>query len=406
MPERARAEVDRNLELLERQVEEANRRLVATRGQGGPNFVQNAVLGPLRSKRVATIERIAISIGRQAERPTGLEELAGCELTGDNGNQGNGGQGGNNGGQGNEDVLRDIGPVAEDFVDIRRVPVTRQPRVKGRNASRGIFVSRCGNNSEGHFNTDNIIISPGVPNGAEHLHDYVGNVDADFASTDESLGAADTTCANKADQSTYFWPVLRVRSQNDAPGAPEKDRNNVGTSVLPKQVLLEYRGNAVSKVEPMPRFIRLFSGDAKTITNGTANARPTWSCTGFTNRITDKYPICPRGSRVVRIVDMPSCWDGCDGQAAGGRLRHRLAAGHLLHRHARDGIQTLQPGPDQLGEPTRDGPVQQFPQRHRVARTRREMRRSPCCPSVQYPARRHVGSDLRSGLCPILLIAA
>jgi len=54
----------------------------------------------------------------------------------------------------------------------------------------------------------------------------------------------------------------------------------------------------------------MYTGDANTITNGLANARPTWSCTGFTDRITDKYPLCPRGSDVVRIFDFPSCWDG------------------------------------------------------------------------------------------------
>jgi hypothetical protein len=81
IPARAQAEVDRNLALLQKQIDEANARLVSTRGQGGPNFVQNAILGPLKDKRVSTIDRIAISIGRAGTKPAGLDRLAACSLS-------------------------------------------------------------------------------------------------------------------------------------------------------------------------------------------------------------------------------------------------------------------------------------------------------------------------------------
>ncbi|MET7693749.1 hypothetical protein ABZT06_38275 [Streptomyces sp. NPDC005483] len=81
IPATAQAEVDRNLALLNTQLAEANKRLVDTVGQGGPNFVQNAILGPLADKRKSTIDRIAISIGRTAEKPQGLDSLAACTLT-------------------------------------------------------------------------------------------------------------------------------------------------------------------------------------------------------------------------------------------------------------------------------------------------------------------------------------
>ncbi|MEV6194469.1 hypothetical protein AB0M19_19010 [Streptomyces sp. NPDC051920] len=81
VPASAKAEVDRNLALLNTQIAEANKRLVDTVGQGGPNFVQNAILGPLKGKRASTIDRIAISIGRTAAKPTGLDTLAACTLT-------------------------------------------------------------------------------------------------------------------------------------------------------------------------------------------------------------------------------------------------------------------------------------------------------------------------------------
>ncbi|WP_327405358.1 hypothetical protein OG194_38480 [Streptomyces sp. NBC_01288] len=81
VPASAQAEVDRNLTLLDTQIAEADKRLVDTVGQGGANFVQNAILGPLADKRVSTIDRIAIAIGRQGTKPSGLDSLAACTLT-------------------------------------------------------------------------------------------------------------------------------------------------------------------------------------------------------------------------------------------------------------------------------------------------------------------------------------
>jgi F0F1-type ATP synthase membrane subunit b/b' len=85
IPAKAQAEVDRNLALLQTQIDEANKRLASSAGEGGPNFVQNAILGPLADKRKSTLDRIAISIGRQAEKPQGLDALAECSLGGDAG---------------------------------------------------------------------------------------------------------------------------------------------------------------------------------------------------------------------------------------------------------------------------------------------------------------------------------
>ncbi len=80
IPAQAQAEVQRNLALLDTQIAEANNRLVTSAGEGGANFVQNAILGPLADKRVATINRIATAIGRNADKPQGLDALAPCSL--------------------------------------------------------------------------------------------------------------------------------------------------------------------------------------------------------------------------------------------------------------------------------------------------------------------------------------
>ena len=78
IPAQAQAEVQRNLDLLDTQIAEADNRLATSAGEGGANFVQNAILGPLEDKRVATINRIATAIGRTADKPQGLDALAPC----------------------------------------------------------------------------------------------------------------------------------------------------------------------------------------------------------------------------------------------------------------------------------------------------------------------------------------
>jgi hypothetical protein len=176
VPDQARAEVDRNLALLKTQIDEANKRLAKNENPRDPNFNQNAIVGPLKDKRVATIDRMAIAIGRNAPRPQGLEKLAPCTLSSD------------------------------DKLELE------------------------GNDGD----------------------------------------------------------IQRVESAD-----------------------LTFRGSPVGKVEAMPKFLRILYGDAKVSTNGTKNARDSWTCTGFEDKVLiNKYPICPQGSKVKRIHDFPSCWDG------------------------------------------------------------------------------------------------
>jgi endoglucanase len=81
VPAQQQADVQRNLALLNTQIAEANNRLRNTVGQGGPNFIQNAILGPLKDKRTSTINRIETAIGRNAAKPDlNAEGLAACTL--------------------------------------------------------------------------------------------------------------------------------------------------------------------------------------------------------------------------------------------------------------------------------------------------------------------------------------
>ncbi len=94
---------------------------------------------------------------------------------------------------------------------------------------------------------------------------------------------------------------------------------NAGVIQRPVFARIEYRGNATSKVVAMPKFLRELTGDAKPTSRGPANARKAWTCSGFENRLTDKYVICPAGSLVERVDDFPGCWDGKNTDSANHR---------------------------------------------------------------------------------------
>ncbi|MEU9631811.1 DUF1996 domain-containing protein [Streptomyces luteogriseus] len=330
VPEQARGEVDKELALLDEQIAKAYQRLSESAQQvrQDPGFADNAVVNPLKEKRAATLERIAIAIDRVGDRPEGLEALAACTVEDGNeapqgegqdgggeqpaGEQGQAGQEQGNGqGQGANGGQAGNGPVAADFADIKSV----QPNADDKaGASGGSFATSCGVNENGLFNSDNIIAAPGVTNGAHHFHDYVGNQSNNAFASDQDLAKAETSCDDQGDKSSYYWPVVRLQN-----GAQEQDaqkpgggiEGNAGEIVTPKQVTLTFVGNPREKVTAMPRLLRIITGDAKSFVNGPANANASWSCTGFEDRqLKDKYPLCPQGSDVVRTFKFQSCWDG------------------------------------------------------------------------------------------------
>ncbi|MER5748897.1 DUF1996 domain-containing protein [Streptomyces sp. NPDC002088] len=339
VPDPARAEVDKELALLDQQIADAYQRLQqsARAVQEDSGFADSAIMNPLKEKRTATIERIAIAIDRVGDRPEGLETLAACTLRDqtqdqdknqdqdqdqgqgqgpDQNQDGNGGQAGN-------------GPVVDDFADITTV----QPNAPGpspqADASRGTFTTRCGVNAEGLFNSDNVIVAPGVTNGAHHFHDYVGNQSNNAFASDDDLANADTSCQDDGDKSSYYWPVLRLQNgtqERDAGAPGGGTEGNAGEIVTPNEVTLTFVGNPRSQVTAMPRLLRIITGDAKAFVNGPANANASWSCTGFEDRqLKDKYPLCPDGSDVVRTFKFQSCWDGRNIDSANHRTHVAFA---------------------------------------------------------------------------------
>ncbi|RSS71169.1 DUF1996 domain-containing protein [Streptomyces sp. WAC06273] len=332
VPDRARGEVDGELATMDSQITEAYQRLATTRRAqaGDPRFVQNTILGPLKDRRKAIIDRIQLEINRAGgQADEDLDRLAGCQGQpaeqpqagdGQDGDGQNGDGQDQDGGQNQDDNGNGAaGPVADDFIDIDDVePNSRASRnglaADGDGGSTGTFTTDCGVNENDLFNSDNLIAAPGVDNGAHHVHDYVGNQDNDAFSSDEDLANADTSCRNQGDRSTYYWPVLRLQDgteefdANDQGGGAE---GNVGRILKPARAELKFVGNQQGDVVAMPKFLRIITGDAKSFTNGDANANSSWSCTGFEDRqVTDKYPLCPEGSQVVRTANFQSCWDG------------------------------------------------------------------------------------------------
>ena len=169
----------------------------------------------------------------------------------------------------------------------------------------GRFTWSCGRNEEGHLNSANIVVAPGIEGTAHHMHDYVGNLSTSAASTEASLATSATTCRN-GDQSTYFWPVLRTGAEGTGP----EQFGRHGVIHTPSAVTLTFYGNPAGPVVAIPRFLRAVTGDAQAFTNGGARARPAFTCGRAPDRRTAKYPICDRGDQLLRIYDFPSCWDG------------------------------------------------------------------------------------------------
>ncbi|WP_280868168.1 DUF1996 domain-containing protein [Streptomyces sp. SAI-127] len=358
VPDGSRAEVDKELAFLDQQIAEAYQQLQDPAVENRED-AQSRIVDPLQENRAATIQRIGAALERAGEQPDGLGDMAGCTLreteneNGDgqdqqqgdgqdqgdqqgdgqnqDGQQGDGqqGDGQDQGGQQGNGGQAGNGPVAADYADINSAPPAAQaPQAQG-DASRGTFVTSCGVNANGLFNSDNVIVAPGVSNGAHHFHDYIGNQSNTAFASDQDLANAETSCVDQGDKSTYYWPVIRLQN-----GTQEQDANspgggvegNAGEIVTPKEVTLTFVGNPRSKVTAMPRLLRIITGDAKAFVNGNANANASWSCTGFEDRqLKDKYPLCPQGSDVVRTFKFQSCWDGRNIDSANHRTHVAFA---------------------------------------------------------------------------------
>ena len=141
-----------------------------------------------------------------------------------------------------------IAPASgDDFVDINNVAPNGNIGEGGEFADGSASVN-CGVSD--HNNSDNFIAAPGKRNGAQHVHDYVGNTSANANSSDGSLNAADTSCAN-GDKSTFYWPVLRdLNGQGPDVGQDGGSKDgNVGSILKPTAVQISFHGHGDEPVK-------------------------------------------------------------------------------------------------------------------------------------------------------------
>jgi hypothetical protein len=322
VPQNVRAEVNQNLAQLWQQITEANQRLATARGQGGPDFVNNAVLGPLQDKRVATLDRIAIAIGRGGARPAGLQNLAECDISYDGAHAAHATA--TAGGKApaptvtptvNCPTVRDKlpGVPAQAMDEVNRNLDLLDRQIAEANQRLVATQGQGGANF-----VDNAILGPLKDKRAATL-DRIAIAIGRNAPRPVGLGPlAPCTLTNAgngggAGASPSAAPLPGVEGPN------LEVAGNIGGIVRPASVTIEYRGNPTSQVVAMPKFLKAITGDAKPTSRGPANARATWTCSGFTDRLSDKYVICPNGSRVMRVHDFPSCWDGKNTDSANHR---------------------------------------------------------------------------------------
>ncbi|NUL07532.1 hypothetical protein HRW07_30810, partial [Streptomyces lunaelactis] len=112
VPEQARPEVDRELAAMDSQITDAYQKFADQKEQieQDPQLANNAILNPLKDKRLASIDRISVSIGRAGQQPKGLDSLAPCALRpDDNVNAGEGDNGGDGQGDGQDGNGQDDG---------------------------------------------------------------------------------------------------------------------------------------------------------------------------------------------------------------------------------------------------------------------------------------------------------
>ena len=198
---------------------------------------------------------------------------------------------------------------ANDYVDINDVEANGNIG-EGGAFNRGSYSVDCGVSD--HNNSDNYMAAPGKRNGAQHVHDYVGNTTTDANSDESSLQEGATSCVN-GDQSVFFWPVVRDLN-GTGPDVGEDGGSldgNVGSILKPRSAELSFRGHGDREVQPMPAHLMIIMGNAKAGAQDQANVNAKYTCEKTPDRVTDKYPICgDTGGRLVRTLDYPSCWDG------------------------------------------------------------------------------------------------
>jgi hypothetical protein len=296
VPARSRAAVDRQLAELDRTLAAANDRIAARRGPIDAGF-NNSVIGPLRAQRATALRKISGLLNGRAGRLVSMVE---CEVSYDGLHAGH--------------AAASTRSVANPSVrcpsvrtELPAVPDQALAEVDRNLAELDQQIARA---------NERLVEAPGDGGVLGALQakrtatiDRIVIAISRRADRPAGLGRLAACTVGKGQEA----PATGDDKQLPAPSGPNLELpGNTGAIVRPAAVLIEYRGNPTTKVTPMPRFLRALTGDAKPTSRGPANARATWTCSGFADRLSDKYPICPAGSQVQRVQDFPGCWNGTD----------------------------------------------------------------------------------------------
>jgi hypothetical protein len=320
VPARNRAAADRLLAELDRGQAAATKRLAGARGPIDAK-ANNAVIEPLRAERAATLRALSRLLPRGSARLVSLVE---CEVSYDGSHAGHAAAGLRS--VANPSVrcpsVRDrlpgvpdqaVAEVNRELAELDRQIAAANERLVQAPGDSGVLGALQAKRTA---TIDRIVIAVGRraarPEGLDRL-----------AGCTVGKGAEPTAPAGPAPNPSA---PPATGGELPAPSGPNLELpGNTGAIVRPAAVLIEYRGNPAGKVTPMPRFLRALTGDAKPTSRGPANARKSWTCSGVTDRLSDKYPICPAGAAVQRVHDFPGCWNGTDIDSANHRAHLAFA---------------------------------------------------------------------------------
>jgi hypothetical protein len=314
VPDSAAPAVTRELSALDRFTATADAALAAHRDGADARFT-TAVLTALRGRRAATVQRISRILAAAGHRPAGLVSTVDCQV--------------------DYDGLH-AHTTAADAAATPTTPTVACPDVRQHlsavpdravdEVNRGL--ARL---DEQIAAADQQLVTRGDrTDDAAIRHAVLDPLRAQRAAVIDRIGAALTRAGGapahldalagcavngvvpvpSASSAPLPGPSASAAALPDPSGANLELPGNTGRILRPAAVLIQYRGNATSKVTPMPKFLRALTGDAKPTSRGPANARASWTCGGFPDRRSDKYPICPPGQPVLRVHDFPGCWDG------------------------------------------------------------------------------------------------
>ena len=141
--------------------------------------------------------------------------------------------------------------------------------------------------------------APGKRNGAQHVHDYVGNTstNAELRTTTRSNAAeprAPTVTRAPSSGRCCATSTARARTSGEDGGSLD---GNVGSILKPTSAQLTFHGHGDEHGRGRCRpHLMMITGNAKAKVRRTATtSTPSTPAPDSRDRITDKYPICPCG---------------------------------------------------------------------------------------------------------------